>query len=180
MSNGLVVGGLYDGDKVVEASTAYWATTSQPKSVISWFTSSKRSGSLCNVRRPSGVSVLNKIYVCIAPSSFADQSCKATDLFPASRGVHSNLSASGKPASSRTVSASLAGRRFRCWPTASRSQRDCENLPPLGLWTGPRGSWTNAWASASLLNGTWPTHAERIVSYLWPKTSTTRADLDLV
>src|ERR1700730_11328078 len=74
--------------KSQEPSTAYWATTSQPKSVISWFTSSKRSGSLCNVRRPSGVSVLNKIYVGIAPSSFADQSCEARDLFPASRWGH--------------------------------------------------------------------------------------------
>jgi hypothetical protein len=28
------------------------------------------------------------MYVAIAPSSFADQSCKATDLFPASRWGH--------------------------------------------------------------------------------------------
>src|SRR6266852_5984597 len=89
MGNGLVVGRLDDRDKVVGSEHAYWATTSQPKSVISWFTSSKRSGSLCNVRRPSGVSVLNKIYVGIALSSFAgDQSGKATDLFPASRWGH--------------------------------------------------------------------------------------------
>src|SRR5713226_2931138 len=49
--------------------TAYCATTLQPKSVISLFTCSRRSGSLCRVWRPSGVRVLIRMYVGIMPSS---------------------------------------------------------------------------------------------------------------
>ena len=62
MSNGLVVGGLYDGDEVVEAEYRILGDHFAAKSVISWFTSSKRSGSLCNFRPPSGASACSTKY----------------------------------------------------------------------------------------------------------------------
>ena len=79
-----------------------------------------------------------------APSSFADQSCKATDLFPTSRwGTFKPLrvwQTSVKSHGFRAASGSKVSMLARCIPQSTRLRE----LPPLGLWTGPRGSWTNA------------------------------------
>jgi hypothetical protein len=101
MSNGLVVGRLYDGDKVVEVEHRILGDHFAAEVSNLLVYSSKRSRSLCNVRRPSGVSVLNKIYVGIVPSFRVVQGDRSVSGF--ALGVRSNLSASGKPTSSRTV-----------------------------------------------------------------------------
>src|SRR6266851_134627 len=128
MGNALVVGGLDDGDKVVgsehrilgdhfaaEVSNllvylvqAVWVAVQRPASL-------GRQRAQQNVR-------CHRAFLLRRSVVQGDGSVSGFAL-----GVHSNLSASGKPTSSRTVYAPLAVQKFRCGTTASCGQRDCEN-----------------------------------------------------
>src|SRR5216684_748024 len=132
MSNALVVGGLDDGDKVAGAEhrilgdhfaaevsnllvylvQAVWVAVQRPASL-------GRQRAQQNVR-------WHRAFLLRRSVVQGDGSVSGFAL-----GVCSNLSASGKPTSSRTVYAPLAVREFRRWPTRPASS-------PNPAWTSPR------------------------------------------
>src|ERR1700676_1167369 len=116
MSNALVVGGLDDGDKVAGAEhrilgdhfaaevsnllvylvQAVWVAVQRPASF-------GRQRAQQNIR-------LHRAFLLCRSIVQGDGSVSGFAM-----GAHSDLSASGKPTSSRTVYAALVGGKLRCW-----------------------------------------------------------------